>query len=102
MSSSNQSLKIPLTPRLVSSHVSVSGNVNSAANVRPNTVSHKSEVSIVVGASKTYKGDYVAYPKSAPQVFPTGGSMMSDDFTVTEIRLHEAPNQHGTTITIGD
>lgn len=55
----------------------------------------------IVHDGKTYSGEYEAIPQPRKQVFETKNCLMRYDFTVDEIRLHEAPNQHGTTITIG-
>ena len=48
-----------------------------------------------------YSGAYEADALFSEQVFATSHRVMMDDFTVHAINYTEAPNQYGTTVTIG-
>ena len=48
-----------------------------------------------------YEGSYSADARFTEQVFPTSQKTMLDDFTVHAINYTEAPNDYGTTLTIG-
>lgn len=48
-----------------------------------------------------YEGAYVADALFSQQVFLTRNKRMVDDFTVNAINYTEAPNEYGTTVTIG-
>ena len=48
-----------------------------------------------------YTGSYEANALFTEQVFPTKSRRMTDDFTVHAINYTEAPNDWGTTVTIG-
>lgn len=48
-----------------------------------------------------YDGSYEADALFEAQVFPTKRRVMADDFTVRAINYTEAPNDYGTTVTIG-
>ena len=55
---------------------------------------------IVIGGIP-YTGEYEAKALFTEQVFPTATKTMRDDFTVKAINYTEAPNEYGTTLTIG-
>ena len=48
-----------------------------------------------------YGGPYEADALFSEQVFPTERKVMAEDFTVHAINYTEAPNEWGTTVTIG-
>ncbi len=48
-----------------------------------------------------YTGSYEARALFTDQVFPTAMKTMREDFTVRAINYTEAPNEYGTTVTIG-
>lgn len=48
-----------------------------------------------------YAGPYEAFALFSNQVFGTAEKVMRDDFTVHAINYTEAPNEYGTTVTIG-
>lgn len=48
-----------------------------------------------------YAGPYEANALFSEQVFQTNEKVMRDNFTVHAINYTEAPNQYGTTVTIG-
>ena len=48
-----------------------------------------------------YSGSYEADALFSEQVFPTAQTVMLNDFLVHAINYTEAPNQYGTTVTIG-
>ena len=48
-----------------------------------------------------YTGAYEAQARFTEQVFPTAMKTMQDDFSVHAINYTEAPNEYGTTLTIG-
>ena len=48
-----------------------------------------------------YDGEYEAQSMFVEQAFPTEDKMMLHDFTVHAINYTEAPNEYGTTVTIG-
>lgn len=48
-----------------------------------------------------YEGAYEADALFSEQVFATRRRVMTDDFTVHAINYTEAPNDYGTTVTIG-
>lgn len=48
-----------------------------------------------------YGGPYEADALFSEQVFATSEKIMRDNFTVHAINYTEAPNQYGTTVTIG-
>ena len=52
-------------------------------------------------AAAYYTGSYAADALFSEQVFPTAQKTMLDDFVVHAINYTEAPNQYGTTVTIG-
>lgn len=52
-------------------------------------------------AEKPYTGSYEADALFVEQVFHTKSRSMTDDFTVHAINYTEAPNDWGTTVTIG-
>lgn len=52
-------------------------------------------------SSKPYIGAYEADAMFIEQVFRTKSRSMTDDFTVHAINYTEAPNDWGTTVTIG-
>lgn len=51
--------------------------------------------------SQPYEGEYEARALFSEQVFPTEEKRMLHDFTVHAINYTEAPNEYGTTVTIG-
>jgi hypothetical protein len=53
------------------------------------------------GGGVPYNGEYSADPKPYKQEFATKDKYMKDNFTVNEILVLEAPNEYGTTLTIG-
>ena len=55
---------------------------------------------VMVGGTP-YQGAYEASALFSEQVFPTALKTMSRDFTVHAINYTEAPNEYGTTLTIG-
>ena len=56
---------------------------------------------IIGGGGVPYTGDYEADPHFYSQTFPTAQKTMRSDFTVNAINYTEAPNDYGTTVTIG-
>lgn len=63
-----------------------------------------SELSLTIdtGApTSIYAGPYEANALFTPQLFATNNKMMRDDFAVHAINYTEAPNDWGTTVTIG-
>ena len=48
-----------------------------------------------------YEGAYEADALFREQLFPTANKRMLQDFTVHAINYTEAPNEYGTTVTIG-
>lgn len=48
-----------------------------------------------------YDGEYEARALFSEQVFETAHKRMRNDFTVRAINYTEAPNEYGTTLTIG-
>lgn len=48
-----------------------------------------------------YSGSYEADALFSEQVFPTAQTVMLNDFKVNAINYTEAPNDYGTTVTIG-
>lgn len=59
-------------------------------------------LSVPTGASyPSYEGSYEANALFREQVFQTREKVMQDDFTVHAINYTEAPNDYGTTVTIG-
>lgn len=87
---------------VVSASVSVRDNMARAVAKAASGTQHATATAgSIVHDGKTYSGGYEAIPQPYKQLFETKDCLMRDDFTVDEIRLHEAPNQHGTTITIG-
>lgn len=88
---------------VVSASVSVRDNMARAVAKAASGTQHATATAgTLVKDGKTYDGEYIALPTDHPQVFGTKGYLMRDDFTVTEIMLHEAANSFGTTITIGE
>lgn len=51
--------------------------------------------------TQPYEGAYEADALFSQQVFLTKNKRMVDDFTVNAINYTEAPNEYGTTVTIG-
>lgn len=58
-------------------------------------------IKIITSEYPDYEGAYAADARFFEQVFPTNQRVMHDDFTVHAINYTEAPNQYGTTVTIG-
>ena len=56
---------------------------------------------VQVSNMKPYTGSYEADALFVEQVFHTKSRSMTDDFTVHAINYTEAPNDWGTTVTIG-
>ena len=57
--------------------------------------------SVNISSIAPYTGAYEADALFTEQVFPTRNKRMTDDFTVHAINYTEAPNDWGTTVTIG-
>ena len=57
--------------------------------------------SVNISSVTPYTGAYEADALFTEQVFPTRNKRMTDDFTVHAINYTEAPNDWGTTVTIG-
>lgn len=53
------------------------------------------------GVFPEYAGPYEADALFSGQTFPTQAKTMARDFTVNAINYTEAPNEYGTTVTIG-
>ena len=53
------------------------------------------------GQYPDYQGSYEANALFSEQVFATSARVMRRDFTVHAINYTEAPNDYGTTVTIG-
>ena len=71
-------------------------------SVEVSTESHSVDVKTSVSVEGTpYQGSYEADALFSEQVFPTAFKSMSRDFTVHAINYTEAPNDYGTTLTIG-
>lgn len=56
---------------------------------------------IIGGGGVPYTGAYEADPHFYEQVFATAQKTMRQDFQVHAINCTEAPNDYGTTVTIG-
>lgn len=56
---------------------------------------------IIGGGGVPYTGPYEANPHFYEQAFPTAQKTMRHDFQVHAINYTEAPNDYGTTVTIG-
>lgn len=66
--------------------------------------SEHSEVEVTTGiivGGTPYAGAYEVDARFAEQVLPTALKTMRDDLTVHAINYTEAPNEYGTTVTIG-
>ena len=87
--------------KFVNAHVTVIGGVNvSAVAGKPVKVSSTVGAAIGISADE-YEGEYESTPTTHAQQYETDGKLMTGDFTVLEIPTHEAPNDFGTTFTIG-
>ena len=53
------------------------------------------------GSAEDYGGPYEVNPMFVRQTFPTAKKLMNEDFEIRAINYTEAPNQYGTTVTIG-
>lgn len=53
------------------------------------------------GPAEDYEGPYEATPMFTRQTFQTAKKLMTDNFAVRAINYTEAPNEYGTTVTIG-
>jgi hypothetical protein len=56
---------------------------------------------IIEATFPDYEGEYEVDSRFSEQIFPTKLKTMRDDFTVHAINYTEAPNEYGTTLTIG-
>lgn len=70
------------------------------AAIRPATIDADAGVVFYRDVSN-YQGPYEADALFSEQVFATRSKRMTDDFTVHAINYTEAPNDFGTTVTIG-
>ena len=58
-------------------------------------------IAVVSTDAPKYDGPYEANALFSSQTFETAQMLMTDDFRVRAINYTEAPNQYGTTVTIG-
>lgn len=56
---------------------------------------------VVYAPVDDYTGTYEAGALFHEQIFETKNKLMKDDFTVHAVNYTEAPNEYGTTVTIG-
>lgn len=69
----------------------------------PSTVSYDQSEYVPMQTAQypEYEGDYEADALFSEQTFATAHKSMRQDFTVHAINYTEAPNDYGTTVTIG-